>query len=216
MKVIELFSGTECLSNEFRKRGHECWTVDWDEQFPSSLHKDIYELTIDDIPEEFRHADVVWLGTDCTTYSIAAISKHRKKNPITGNLDPVSDKAKRADATNLHCKELIKQINPKIQIWENPMGGFRKMTFNKDLVLNTTTYCQYGFPYRKQTDFLSNIELPLRKPCKNGALCHMPAPRGSQNSINGWKSKKIKSMYPPELCKHIVDICEAYIEGGDK
>ena len=41
MYVIELFSGTECLSNEFRKRGHKCWTVDWDEQFPSSLHKDI-------------------------------------------------------------------------------------------------------------------------------------------------------------------------------
>ena len=45
MKVIELFSGFECISNEFRKRGHECFTVDWDERFPSSLHCDIGELT---------------------------------------------------------------------------------------------------------------------------------------------------------------------------
>ena len=192
MKVIELFSGFECMSDAFRKRGHECFTVDWDERFPSNLHKDIGELTIDDIPEEFRNADVVFLGTDCTTYSVAAISKHRHKNPDTGNLDPVSDRAKRADEINLHCKELIKQINPKIQIWENPMGAFRKMWFNKDLILNTTTYCQYGFSYRKQSDFLSNINLNL--------------------SLQAITDPAIKSMYPPELCDHIVIECENYIK----
>lgn len=178
--VIELFSGFECISNAFRKRGHKCFTVDWDKRFNSDLHKDIGELTINDIPEEFRQADVIFLGTDCTTYSVAAISKHRRKNPITGNLDAISDKAKRADEINLHCKELIRQINPKIQIWENPMGAFRKMTFNQGLILNTTTYCQYGFTYRKQTDFLSNINLHLKEPCKNGASCHEKAPGGGQ------------------------------------
>ena len=45
MKVLELFSGTECISNAFRKRGHECYTVDWDKRFPSTLHIDIMELT---------------------------------------------------------------------------------------------------------------------------------------------------------------------------
>lgn len=212
MKVIELFSGLECMSNQFRIRGHECFTVDWDEQFPSSLHCDIEKLTIDDIPFEFRNADVVFLGTDCTTYSIAAISKHRRKNNETGNLDPVSEKAKKADRTNLHCKELIKIINPKIQIWENLMGAFRKMTFNKDLILNTTTYCQYGFPYRKQTDFLSNINLHLKPPCKNGSPCHVPAPRGSKTGLQGIKNPALRSIYPLELCIHIVNECENYIE----
>ena len=47
MKVLELFSGTECLSDAFRARGHECYTVDWDKQFPSSLHIDIRQLTAD-------------------------------------------------------------------------------------------------------------------------------------------------------------------------
>lgn len=214
MKVIELFSGFEGMSNAFRAHGHECFTVDWDERFPSSLHKDIGELTLEDIPEEFRHADVVFLGTDCTTYSIAAISKHRRKNLETGNLDPISDKAKRADEINLHCKELIKQINPKIQIWENPMGGFRKMWFNQDLILNTTTYCQYGFTYRKQTDFLSNIELHLKKPCKNGAPCHESAPRGSAKGLQAIKDPALKAIYPPELCEHIVLECEKAIEEG--
>lgn len=204
MYVLELFSGFECISNAFRERGHKCFTIDWDERFPSSLHKDIGLLTLDDIPNEFKHADVIFLGTDCTTYSVAAISK--------GNLDPISEKAKKADELNLHCKELIKQINPKIQIWENPMGAFRKMNFNKDLILNTTTYCQYGFAYRKQTDFLSNIDLHLKPPCKNGMPCHEKAPRGSKSGIQAIKDPALKAIYPPELCKHIVDMCEKYIE----
>ena len=61
-----------------------------------------------------------------------------------------------------HCKDLNKQMNPKVQIWENPCGGMRKMGFVQDLIRNETTYCQWGFTYRKATDFFSNINLHLR------------------------------------------------------
>lgn len=60
MKVLELFSGTECLSDAFRRRGHECFTVDWDKKFPSSLHIDIMELTAEMILEMFGHPDIIW------------------------------------------------------------------------------------------------------------------------------------------------------------
>ena len=212
LKVIELFSGFECISNAFRERGHDCFTVDWEERFNSSLHKDISKLTIDDIPEEFRNPDVIFLGTDCTTYSVAAISRHRRKNEITGSLDPISDKARFADDMNRHCIELIKQMQPKIQIWENPVGGFRKMDFIQGLKVNTTTYCQYGFTYRKGTDFISNIDLHLKPPCKNGSPCHASAPRGAKTGLQGIKDKALKSVYPPMLCEHIVIECEKYIE----
>lgn len=215
MKVLELFSGMECISNAFRKRGHKCFTVDWDERFPSSLHCDISKLKLEDLPEEFRHPDVIFAGTDCTTYSVAAISKHRRKNTQTGNLDPISDKAKFADDMNKHVKELIKLAKPKIQIWENPMGAFRKMDFMQDLILNTTTYCQYGFTYRKQTDFLSNIDLHLKAPCKNGADCHEKAPRGARTGLQAIKDPALKAIYPPQLCEHIVDECEKYINKGE-
>ena len=76
---MELFSGTECLSNAFRARGHKCFTVDWDEKFQSDLHIDIEQLTADMILEKFGKPDVIWVGTDCTTFSIAAISHHREK-----------------------------------------------------------------------------------------------------------------------------------------
>lgn len=216
MKVLELFSGYECISNAFREKGHECFTIDWDERFPSSMHCDISKLQLNDLPEEWRHPDIIFCGTDCTTYSVAAISKHRRKDPITGNLNPISDKAKFADDMNKHVKDLIKLMQPKIQIWENPMGAFRKMDFVQDLILNTTTYCQYGFTYRKQTDFLSNIDLHLKPPCKNGASCHEKAPRGARTGLQAIKDPALKAIYPPLLCKDIVIECEKYIYGHQK
>lgn len=212
MKVLELFSGFECISNAFREKGHECFTIDWDERFPSSMHCDISELQVEDLPEEWRHPDVIFAGTDCTSYSVAAISKHRRKNPITGNLDPISNKAKFSDDMNKHVRKLMAQMNPKIIIFENPMGAFRKMDFVQDLILNTTTYCQYGFTYRKQTDFLSNIDLHLKPPCKNGSSCHEKAPRGARTGLQAIKDPALKAIYPPKLCKHIVEECEKYIE----
>jgi len=211
IKILELFSGFECISNAFREHGHECFTIDWDERFPSSMHCDISKLKIEDLPEEFRHPDVIFAGTQCTTYSVAAISRHRRKNPITGNLNPISEQAKHDDAMNRHVRELMAEMNPKVIIFENPMGAFRKMDFVSDLILNTTTYCQYGFSYRKQTDFMSNIDLHLKPPCKNGSPCYEKAPRGARTGLQAIKDPAIKSMYPPKLCEHIVEECEKYI-----
>lgn len=215
IKVLELFSGLESISNAFRRGGGcECYTVDWDEKFPSDLHIDISKLQVTDLPPEWRHPDIVFLGTDCTTYSVAAISKHRRKNEITGNLDPISEKARRADEMNRHCVELIKQLNPKIQIWENPVGAFRKMDFIQGLTRNTTTYCQYGFTYRKATDFISNIDLHLKPPCKNGSPCHERAPRGARTGLQAITDPALKAIYPPQLCDHIVSECKKYIQRG--
>lgn len=212
LTVLELFSGYECMSNAFRSRGHKCFTVDWDERFNSDLHKDISQLTIDDLPEKFRHPDIVFVGIDCTTYSVAAISKHRRKD-VTGNLIPISEKAKQSDKMAIHVKELLEELNPKIQIWENPVGGLRKMWFMQDLLYrNTTTYCQYGFSYRKATDFFSNIYLDLKEPCKNGSRCHEKAPRGARTGLQKITDPALKAIYPPMLCEEIVARCEEYME----
>lgn len=210
--VLELFSGFECMSNAFREKGHECFTIDWDDRFPSSMHCDISKLQLKDLPERFKCPDVVFCGTDCTSYSVAAISKHRRKNNITGSLDPISEKAKFADAMNRHVKELLKEMNPKIVIWENPVGGLRKMDFMQEYLRNTTTYCKWGFSYRKATDFFSNIDLHLIPPCKNGDSCHEKAPRGARTGLQAIKDPAVKSMYPPKLCEWIVKECEKYIE----
>ena len=113
MKVLELFSGTECISNAFRARGHECYTVDWDEKFPSTLHIDILQLTAEKILSEFGKPDIIWSGNDCTTFSVAAIGHHRMKNPVTGSLDPKTEKAVFADKVNRHTLQLIRELSPR-------------------------------------------------------------------------------------------------------
>lgn len=205
------------MSNAFRARGHECFTVDFDPQFPSSLHIDIMELTADMILERFGHPDIMFCGNDCTTMSVAAIGYHRKKNPITGNLEPKTEKARKADMVNKHTLELIRELNPKFFFIENPVGGLRKMDYMMGIPRYTTTWCQYGFKYRKATDIWTNHPYPnLRPPCHNGDPCHEAAPRGSKTGLQGVDGARDRSKYPPLFCEHIVDICERYFDSEPK
>lgn len=95
MKVLELFAGTRSIGKAFEAHGHEVFSVEWDKHFENiDLYADIMTVTADDIIQRFGRPDVVWASPDCTTFSIAAISHHRRKNAATGNLDPVSEYAK--------------------------------------------------------------------------------------------------------------------------
>lgn len=209
MKVLELFSGTECLSDAFRSRGHECFTVDWDKKFPSSLHIDILALTADMILERFGHPDIIWGGFDCTTFSVAAIGHHRRLNPNNGSLEPKTENAARADEVNKHSLNLIRELSPHFFFIENPMGGLRKMDYMQGIPRYMITYCQYGFDYRKATDIWTNHPDPqFLPPCKNGESCHVRAPRGTKLGLQAIKDRAERSKYPPRLCEHIVDICE--------
>ena len=145
---------------------------------------------------------------NCSTYSVAAISRHRRKE-INGNLTPISDYAKFCDKTNIHVVNLIKELNPKYFFIENPRGGLRKMDFMQDLPRHTVTYCQYGDSRMKPTDIWTNHPNPkFKQPCKNGDTCHTPAPRGSRTGTQGLKGAKERSVIPKDLCKHIVIISE--------
>ena len=209
MKVLELFAGTRSIGKAFEKRGHEVFSVDWNKDFENiNLYADISTLTADDILSVFGKPDIIWASPDCTSYSIAAISKHRRKEP-SGNLAPVSEYAKFCDKANKHLLELIKQLNPKYFFIENPRGGLRKMDFMRGLPRYTVTYCQYGDKRQKPTDIFTNHPFPNFKPmCKRGASCHEAAPRGSKTGTQGVKGHILRSVIPAELCDYIVSICE--------
>ena len=122
MKVLELFAGTRSISKAFEKREHETYSVEWNKDFENiTLYEDINNLTVEKIIELCGGVpDVIWASPDCTTYSIAGISHHRRKNLETGNLDAVSDYAKFCDKTNKHVLDLIKDLKPKYYFIENP------------------------------------------------------------------------------------------------
>jgi len=214
MKVLELFAGTRSIGKAFEKRGHEVFSVEWDKNFEDiDLYKDIGQLTAEEILEKFGQPDVIWASPDCTSYSVAGISHHRRKNPVTKNLDPISDYAKFCDEVNQHTIELIKKLNPKYYFIENPRGGLRKMSWMQDLPRYTITYCQYGETRMKPTDIWTNHPDPkFKPPCKNGDPCHVSAPRGARTGTQGIMGAKNRSVIPSQLCEHIVDICEEYIK----
>ena len=218
MKVLELFAGTRSIGKAFEAKGHEVFSVEWDKDFENiDLYADILTVTAADILEKFGKPDVIWASPDCTTFSIAAISHHRRKNPVTGNLDPVSDYAKFCDKVDNHVLSLIRELQPKFYFIENPRGGMRKMEWMQGLPRYTVTYFQYETDKpveqrrMKPTDIWTNHPDPQFKPmCKNGDPCHAAAPRGAKTGTQGLKGSKERSVIPAALCKHIVEICEAF------
>ena len=214
MKVLELFAGTRSIGKAFEKAGHEVFSVEWDKNFKDiDLYADVGKLTKNDVVSLCGGIpDVIWASPDCTTFSIAAISHHRRKNAETGNLDAVSDYAKFCDTVDQNVLRLIRELNPKFYFIENPRGGMRKMIWIKDLPRYTVTYCQYGDKRMKPTDIWTNHPNPKFKPmCKNGDSCHESATRGSRTGTQGLKGAKERSVIPAELCEHIVRICEEYV-----
>lgn len=144
LKILELFAGTRSIGRPFEARGHKVYSVEWSKDFENiDLYADIGTLTAQQILQEFGRPDVIWASPDCTTFSIAAISHHRRKNPQTGNLDPVSDYAKFCDQVDQNVLRLIQELQPKYWFIENPRGGMRKMTWMQGLPRYTVTYCQY-------------------------------------------------------------------------
>lgn len=222
MKVLELFAGTRSIGKAFEARGHEVFSVEWDKRFENiDLYVDIGTLAARTVLGRFGLPDIVWASPDCATFSIAAIGHHRRKNPETGNLDPVSDYAKFCDRVDQHVLALIRELQeerqrqglpPLLFFIENPRGGMRKMEWIQEVPRYTVTYCQYGDTRMKPTDIWTNHPAPDFKPmCKNGDPCHERSPRGSHTGTQGLKSAKDRSVIPAQLCEHIVDICEDYL-----
>ncbi len=208
MKVLELFCGTKSISKAFQEKGHEIYTVDWEKSFEPSLCVDIGTLTAEQVIELCGGIpDVIWASPDCTSYSVAAISYHRTREP-NGNLKAVTEYAKQCDEINTHLIDLIRELNPRYWFIENPRGAMRKMDFMQGLPRYTVTYCQYGDTRQKPTDIWTNHPQPnFKPPCKNGDKCHESAPRGSRTGTQGINGAKERARIPEKLCQHIVNIC---------
>jgi len=205
VKVLELFAGSRSIGKVAEKQGHEVFSVDINNFENIDLVIDILDLTKEMIP--FK-PDVIWASPPCTTYSIAAISHHRK-NGIA-----ISDFAQKSDKLVLNTLKIIKEFGCIYYI-ENPRGMLRKMPFMKGIPRTTVTYCSYGDSRMKPTDIWSNNIYSMfningwkpRPMCFNGNTnCHHePAPRGSKTGTQGLKGNYERSKLPELLCLEIIE-----------
>lgn len=121
MKVLELFAGTRSIGKAFESRGHEVFSVEWSKDFENiDLYEDISKVAAEDILRLFGKPDVIWASPDYSTFSIAAISHHRRKNPETGSLEPVSAYAKFCDMVDQHVLNLLKSYSQSIILLKIP------------------------------------------------------------------------------------------------
>lgn len=197
MKVLELFAGTRSLGKAFEAKGHEVLSID--------LKAEISELDATIILIKFGHPDVILVSPDHVTFSLAAISHHRKMNLVTKELEATSAYAKFCDKIDQLCLDLINKLNPKFWFIENPVGAMCKVSWMQGLPIYYTTYCRYGSKQMRPTNIWTNhIDPKFEPPCKNGDPCHTRAPRGSKAVMH--------TAAPEKLCQHIVNICEAYYD----
>lgn len=214
LKVLELFAGSRSIGKVCDKKGFDVFSVDWEAYPGINLSKDIGELTYNDIP--WFTPDMVWASPDCTTYSIAAISTHRKNR-----VEPVSDYAKKCDAVNQHWIGMIKtwlEINPQMIFFiENPRGVLRHMPWMQEFTRHTVWYCRYGDDRAKPTDIWTNSQTWTPRPvCRNykydsdGNIIdkhchHISARRGAKTGTQGRKGSFERSLIPEQLCEEIIE-----------
>ena len=74
------------------------------------------------------------------------------------------------------CIEIIqyvKNLNPNLKFTiENPKGKMRNLEIMEQFDRITTSYCKYGFPYQKDTDFwYGGFDLVLKPQCSKKCPC---------------------------------------------
>ena len=228
MKILELFAGSRSIGKAAEELGHEVFSSDITDFGGIDYVTDIFKFDLDMVPFV---PDMIWASPPCTGFSVAAIGKNWVKgDPFT----PKTDSAHQGVAILLKTIEIIRQfmeINPSLSFYiENPRGKMRKAPFlqpgtnhglpkmfarvNEELVKvpmchtlhrHTVTYCQYGDTRMKPTDiWTNNANYSPRPACKNGAPCHVAAPRGSQTGTQGLKGNHERSKIPHDLCLEVI------------
>lgn len=206
IKVLELFAGSRSIGKAAEELGYEVFSSDIFPFADIDYVEDILNFDTSKIP--FK-PDILWASPPCTTYSVAAISKHRPKD------GPLSEFAKISDQIVHKVFEIIRELDPKFWYIENPRGMLRKQPFMVNIPRTTVWYCQYGDQKAKPTDIWSNNLKSLynldgwdaRPECFNGNpdCHHLRASRGDQTGVQGLgKNHYEKSRIPHQLCLEIL------------
>ena len=207
-RCLEFFSGTGSIGRAFERQGWEVVNLDIDPKFGPDVCVDV--LYWDYSIYQSDHFDFVWASPMCTQYSIA-----RTTGPPRDLLS--ADRLVRRAL-------LIMTYFGCHWAFENPGSGLLK---TRDIVAGLpyydTSYCKYGYPYRKNTRIWSSLDLRLRSPCSLRDPCSVlvgqrhpqtaqQSRRGSDpNDTNNTCTQEQLYSVPAGLCDDIAQVANARI-----
>jgi hypothetical protein len=209
LRALDLYSGTGSITKAFREAGHECHSLDIDARFGPTFHENVMTWDFGALPS--GHYDAIWASCPCEQYSLA------RSNALTPR-----DLAL-ADALVLRTLEIIAHFKPRCWFLENPSTSMLWRRFEWPLVVKTS-YCSYGFRYRKHTTFATNLtNFTLRGRCGGAGVCaSMIGTHHAEHAQKGGKkgggvdnvchTRDELHRIPEGLCRDVVRCVEAGAE----
>jgi hypothetical protein len=197
MKSLELFSGSENVSQVCVDHGFDTWTVDNNPKLHPSICCDILSFDYSLFPANF---DFIWASPDCRLFSRAGKSSHWSKILLKYRqycYTPLTPEAYNAIAMIKSTIGIIKHYKPALYIIENPVGRLRHIELIKNFCpfRYSVNYKDWGFDYSKETDLFTNAYLPFsqKKVIRPG------------KSVMDIHSRYLRSVVPKPLVSYILD-----------
>jgi len=200
MKVLVLFSGTRSIEKAFERLERddiEVRGLDIDNHFNPTYNVDIltwkYEELLKEWTPQYIHASPI-----CKEFTMIK----NNSNKYNRDMDLGISLLKKT----IEIINYVKHINPNLK-WtmENPVGLMRKLDIMKPFNLITTSYCKYGFGYRKNTDFwYGGFFLNLIPRCSSKKRCNSMI----KDSEKGRYYHKVEIAYKPRHKHSITDMME--------
>ena len=149
MRLLELFSGTKSVSKIAKSLGWETISLDIDPKFSPDLCMDVMDFDYTQFPK--NHFSFVWASPDCRAYSVARSNAKIPREEAMAASDVLVEKTQQI-INYFSCAYCIE--NPaSSRLWKREVAA--------GLQCITTSYCSFGYPYRKNTNLANNFGLIL-------------------------------------------------------
>jgi hypothetical protein len=195
LRVLDLFSGLNGWTAPFRDHGHDVFSIDLDPRFDADAHVDISDVGAVLTVVPWR-PDIVFASPPCNSFSTMTMGRM-----WTYGGEPKHPLAVEGRRLVLATLRIITVLQPTYWTIENPRARLRTLDLLAGIPRATISQCQYGTGRQKMTDLFGMLppSLVLRPRCRNGASCHVPAPRGSRSGTQGGLSGVEAAKIPYDL-----------------
>ena len=152
MRVLELFAGTRSVGKVCHAMGFEVLSVDIDDRHHPDLVMDIRDF--DETQYPCDHFQFIWASPPCEAYSRARSNARVERDGLMRQTDELVSKTRR----------IIRYFDGASWCIENPATSrlwMREVARGLAARSVITSYCSYGYRYRKDTRISNSLGLVL-------------------------------------------------------